>query len=260
MHGQARDTVVDGIRIRSYFLGADEEGRRTIVFLHGWGASAESWLPIANAWSDSATRMLLIDLPGFGASDPPRRPAGVFEYRDLIAAVLDQFGIRGAVLIGHSFGGSVAATLAVARPELVSRLVLVDSSGIRNMNRGSRRLIRVIARFVRPLFRARGMQPFRRAIYRLIGSEDYIARPDLQESFRKIVAQDIQPILHRISQPTLIVWGEKDLDTPLAHGRRFAELIAPAKLVVISGAGHYSFLDAPEAFLDALQEFLQKSP
>lgn len=255
MDVNAQDIIIEDARMRYLIAEPSGEVERTIVFLHGWRADSSVWAKSMPALDDGKTRMVAPDLPGFGQSEAPIRPEGVAGYREIVAHLLDRLSLQGAVLIGHSFGGSIAATLAATRPELVSRLVLVNSAGVRE-DTSDKKIKRNIARMVRPAFKPAFMQPIRRKIYSVMGAEDYVARPDLAEHFRRIVAEDISNYFEQIQQPTLLIWGDADEDTPLADAELMHEGITSSDLVVIPGAGHFSFLDDPEAFIEHVQAFL----
>lgn len=255
MEVSAHDIMIEDARLRYLVGGPKDEVARTIVFLHGWRADASVWMPLMRQLDDGHTRMVAPDLPGFGNSEPPVRPEGVAGYREIVAQLMDRLSLHGAVVLGHSFGGSIAATLAAVRPELVSRLLLVDSAGIREET-SEKRMKRTIAKTVRPFFKPAFMQPVRRKIYQAMGAEDYVARPDLAEHFRRIVAEDISSFFEQIQQPTLLIWGEDDEDTPLADGEQMHEAIGPSELVVLEGAGHFSFLDDPDEFLAQVKSFI----
>ena len=100
-----------------------------IVLIHGTSASLHTW----DGWTDALKgqrRVIRMDLPGFGLTGPaPDGDYSMTRYADFIAALLDQLGVRRAVLAGNSLGGGVAWRTAVQHPERVSRLVLVDASG-----------------------------------------------------------------------------------------------------------------------------------
>ncbi|MFG1806673.1 alpha/beta fold hydrolase [Streptomyces sp. NPDC049040] len=100
------------------------------VHVHGLGAASGPYTAHLSAYPGLAgRRTLYVDLPGFGISD---RPAdfgySLEEHADALAAVLDAAGVRGAEIVGHSMGGSVAIVLAYRRPDLVSRLVLAEAN------------------------------------------------------------------------------------------------------------------------------------
>ena len=140
----------------------------------------------------------------------------------------------------------------------LSRLLLANSAIIRHKST-EKTAKRNIARVVKPIFKPRVMQPLRRAIYRAMGAEDYVATPNLTETYKRIVEEDLTPYLSRINQPTLIIWGEDDEETPLKDAKTIESEVEHGELVVLSGAGHFSFLDKPDEFLDELMSFLNIS-
>jgi pimeloyl-ACP methyl ester carboxylesterase len=82
----------------------------------------------------------------------------------------------------------------------------------------------------------------------------------MRGTFRAVIAEDLTDRLPRISAPTLLVWGEKDEDTPLWMAHRMEELIPDAGLVVLEGAGHYSYADSPRQFRAVARRFLMEQP
>jgi pimeloyl-ACP methyl ester carboxylesterase len=252
----SRQVIVNDHLVRTVSVEPQGEVHKTIVFLHGWRSQAAVFDDVMTALDDGRTRMLAINLPGFGGSQAPKQPFRVEDYADIVAELLKKLELKGVAVVGHSFGGAVAARLATEYPELVSRLVLVGAAGIREAT-PSLTLKRRIARFVKPFFRPAFMQPLRRAIYRSMGAEDAVAAPQLAETFKLVVAQDMQSVLADITQPVLLVWGTRDTATPVEHGRKMAEHIPHAVLTVVDRAGHYVFLDQPKQFLEHVEAFLK---
>ena len=166
---------------------------------------------------------------------------------------MQKFDIQNAVIVGHSFGGSIGILLAATRPRLVSKLILVDAAGIRNQSR--RVFLKMLVKALKPFFAFRFMQPLRRCIYTTIGS-NYLFAPDLQQTFAKVLEEDLSPLLPKITQKTLLFWGGKDTDTPLSYAQTMKKTIPHATLTIVPEAGHFSFLDAPDRFLAELKSFI----
>ena len=101
-----------------------------MLVLHGWGASIEAVYPIVTGLSPVAT-VHALDLPGFGQSEIPPQPWGVEDYQAFVAAFMDALEIEAPTIVGHSNGGRIAIRMAATEPARASRLVLVDSAGIR---------------------------------------------------------------------------------------------------------------------------------
>ena len=237
-------------------------GDLPIVILHGWGAHIEAVAPILAAL-DGAPDLIAVDLPGFGESEPPPEAWDTDAYMHFLVEFLDELGVERAHLVGHSHGGRVSIALAAAHPERVGRLLLIDSAGLRP-KRGWRYRRRVAVAKLGRAVAAVGGPPGRRLQERMrrrVASRDYLeASEAMRGTFRAVVAADLSDRLPRIGAPTLLVWGERDDDTPLWMAQRMEELIPDAGLVVLEGAGHYSYADAPGQFRAIARRFLLEQP
>jgi pimeloyl-ACP methyl ester carboxylesterase len=232
-----------------------------IVVLHGWGAHIEAVEPIVAPLA-AETEVIAIDLPGFGESAEPPEAWSSEDYARFLAELLKSEGIGRCHLIGHSRGGAIAICLALQQPELIGRLVLCDSAGLRP-KRGWRYRSRVA---VAKLGRVVGVfgPPGRKLQDRMrsrVASTDYAeASPAMRDTFRRVIAEDLSGHLPQISIPCLLVWGSADEDTPLWMGERMAELLPDGALVVFEGAGHYSYADQPGRFAQVSRTFLCEQP
>jgi pimeloyl-ACP methyl ester carboxylesterase len=250
-------TVVEGLRTRYVHRGAGPP----VFILHGWGASLETVASIV-AGLEQSTSVYALDLPGFGQTEQPPVPWGVEDYQRFVERFMDALGIGQASLVGHSNGGRIAIRMAATEPERVSRLVLVDSAGIRP-RRGPRYYSKVgMAKVGKYAARFLGA-PGERLRARLVGraaSSDYASAGPLRPTFVKLVNEDLRDFLPRIQAATLLIWGAQDTATPLADARLMERLIPDAGLVVLEDAGHYSYLDQPARFAKIVCNFLEESP
>lgn len=231
-----------------------------VLLLHGWGASKELMAPIAQRLN--GYRVIVPDLPGFGETGAPSAAWGVDQYAAWVIALLERLGVDRVHIVGHSNGGRVAIAIAAGSPELVGRLVLTDSAGIRP-RRGLRHRWQV-RRF--KLLRAAGgwrwlPEPARAAVAASAqrrGSADYrAASGTLRATLVRLVNSDLRPELARLSAPTLLIWGEHDEETPLADGRTMERLIPDAGLVVFEGCGHFAYAEQPDRFSHIVDVFLR---
>ena len=241
--------------------GDPAPGDLPIVILHGWGAHIEAVGTILTAL-DGASEVIALDLPGFGESDPPEQAWDVDAYARFMIHFLDELAVERAHLVGHSHGGRVSIALAADEADRVGRLLLVDSAGI-PPKRGWRYRRRVaVAKLGRLVGKLGG--PGRRLQERMrakVASRDYLeASEAMRGTFRAAVAANLTDRLPRISASTLLVWGDQDDDTPLWMGKRMEELIPDAGLVVLEGAGHYSYADSPGQFRAVARRFLIEQP
>jgi pimeloyl-ACP methyl ester carboxylesterase len=245
---------IQGLRTRQLVSGA---GARAVLVLHGWGASIEAVHPIVAGLAPVA-RVYALDLPGFGESAPPPEPWGVEEYQAFVVAYMDAVGLARATIVAHSNGGRIAIRMAATESERVAKLVLVDAAGIRPKRtfRWYRRV--AMAKVGKHAARHLGApgERLREALVAKAASADYAAAGELRPTLVKLVNADLRPHMPRIAAPTLLVWGAEDTDTPVAMAREMERLIPDAGLVVLQGAGHFSYLDQPASFARIVSHFI----
>lgn len=229
------------------------------VLLHGWGGQKESFAQV-HRHLEAHFRTCSIDLPGFGQSDPPRQVWGSGDYAEFLRRLLQKLGIRDPIIIGHSFGGKVAVTLASIMP--VRKLVLVNSAGIRP-KRGFKYYSKVtFYKAVKHLVRLPILKWYSDQILGTIrgkvASRDYQnASGVMREILVRVVNEDLKTLLPYVKAPTLLIWGENDQATPLSSGKLMEKLIPDSGLVVLTGTGHFSYLEKMSEFLLILDNFFQ---
>lgn len=250
---ETRFLTLRGIKIRYVSLG----NGKPLLLLHGWGVSLDTFDAMAADLARSF-RVTAFDFPGHGGSDLPPGTWHVDDFVGLTLDVIAELGIGRPAILGHSFGGRVAIKLAAARPDAVDRLVLVDAAGVLPRRTAGRVIRRAASRFANGLGRRFGRpgQAIRGAIVRRIASPDYLNAGPLRATFVAIVNEDLRPVLGGISCPTLLIWGDRDDDTPLADARTMEKLIPNASLLVLKNAGHFSYLDQYGRFRLAVIPFL----
>ncbi len=233
----------------------EESPRGTILILHGWRSEAGVWGAFMERLCAQGYRCIAPDLPGFGLSEMPRRDFTLDLYADTVLGLLKKMKVEECVVIGHSFGARVAIKLALRNTEEIKALILMGAAGI-TLDKGRLQSIGAIARVVKPLFAPNFMQPLRRSMYSLIGSEDYLAVPELKGTIQNIFAEDLESHLATLSLPTLLVWGANDDMTPLKAARTMNTHIHGSELQVFNQAGHYAFLDQADEVLETVINFL----
>ena len=252
-----KDQVVLGGQLISYSKFGQAGAGRQMVFLHGWRSSKEVWQSMIK---DLGLKLkdwefFALDLPGFGQSPAPKSAWNVNDYANLVGEFIQKLNLNNVTLVGHSFGGRAAIRLSALRPNLVKKLVLLDAAGFA-MEKNKKAAIKIAAKIVKPIFKPKFMQGLRKKIYQKIGAEDYLATPELQKTFINVVEEDLTESLKRILQPTLIVFGENDADTPVATAEKMKGLVANSRLMVLKDAGHFSFLDQPAELIKVLSDFV----
>jgi pimeloyl-ACP methyl ester carboxylesterase len=235
-----------------------------LVLLHGWGATSKLFEPVVPLLQPDR-RVIVPDLPGFGATPAPDRGWGSADYADWVLALLDRMAVPRCAVVGHSNGGRVAIQLAARHPERVERLVLTGSAGIR-ARRGVRQRLQVrtykaLRRTARASVAPRQVRAWAAARAERRGSSDYRAASGvMRQTLVRLVNEDLRPLLPRLPCPVLLVWGSADEETPLSDGRLMERAIPDAGLVVFEGAGHYAYLEQAPRFAHIVDVFLRDTP
>ncbi|MBA2763272.1 MAG: alpha/beta fold hydrolase [Thermoleophilaceae bacterium] len=252
-----------GLRVRFERRGEPRvTGDLPILVLHGWGAHLEAIEPIVGALA-TETEVIALDLPGFGQSEPPPAAWDADDYARFVIEFLDALEVDRCHLVGHSNGGRIAICLAGSQAARVGRLLLCDSAGLRPRRRAGYYWRVALAKLGRVFGRLGGRpgERLQRRMRERLASADYLeASPQMRDTFRRLIASDLEPRLGGIETETLIVWGEHDEDTPLWMAKRLEQAIAGAGLVVFEGAGHYSYAEDPVRFGRIARLFLCDQP
>ncbi|MBO4433479.1 MAG: alpha/beta hydrolase [Clostridia bacterium] len=167
-----------------------------------------------------------------------------------------------AVFIGHSHGGRVILSLAGNGKINPSKIVLLDSAGIvaektPRQKRRAKNFKRIKRLLTLPVIKnfSGGLLDKARRHY---GSADYNAAPQvLRNTMVSLVNTDLRDVIGNIKCPTLLIWGEKDTDTPLSSAGIIEERIADCGLCVIEGTGHFSFIEKPYKVYAILRSFIK---
>jgi pimeloyl-ACP methyl ester carboxylesterase len=286
----APDVSVDVLKARwapppSQFLAMDgmqvhlrDEGPRDdsvpIVLLHGTSSSLHTW----NGWADSlkgTRRVIRFDLPGFGLTGPaPNGDYRMETYVRFVTHLLDTLGTHRVVLAGNSLGGWIAWRVAVARPGLVQRLILVDAAGypfesqsvpigfrlarIPVLNKLVQRILprSVVEGSVRNVFGdpAKVTPALVDRYYDLARREGN--RAALVARFAQAHSDPDTTAIRTIRQPTVIMWGERDRLIPPDNAVRFARDIPGSRVLMFANLGHVPHEEDPVVTLAAVRRFL----
>lgn len=233
------------------------------MLLHPVGLSSAFWPVLAERMARSH-KVVAVDLAGHGQSPDAARPGRMTDRLAEIAEVIDANGGRAAV-VGVSFGGMIAMHLALARPELVSALVLAacppaipETSRQAILDRGRAAETggmeavtgETLARWFTPGFLS--TDAVARVRERLLADKPAM----FAAAWEAIATHDALPRLGAVTAPALVVAGESDLATPLAAKQTLAAAIPGARLKVIPGAPHMLQIERPEEFTALVADFL----
>jgi pimeloyl-ACP methyl ester carboxylesterase len=166
-------------------------------------------------------------------------------------------GISRAHFVGHSFGAKVCLYAAATYQDLVDKLVIMGSPGVRTPPSLSVRAKSAMSKGARltGLLGPPG-RLVRQAVYRRIASSDYREAGAMRPVLVKVVNEDLSGLLGRVTAPTLLVWGTEDDAVPVAQAKRMDRLLSDSGLVLLEGAGHFAYLDQPGRLCRILHHFL----
>ncbi len=265
--------AVDGMSVHLRDEGPRDDSE-PIILLHGTGASLHTW----DAWAQALNykhRVIRVDLPGFGLTGPTTD--GNYQmsaYTHFMRSLMDTLQIKRAVLAGNSFGGDVSWQTAVAYPDRVSRLILVDSSGYATTAASVPIAFKlaqmpVLSRLLGNILPRRVVESSVRNVY----ADPAKVTPELVDRYYDLAlrAGNRKAITARFAQnkpgqnesaikqvmvPTLIIWGALDrLITP-DNAEKFHRDIAGSQLIVFEKLGHVGHEEDPVATVAAVQTFL----
>lgn len=271
---------VRGVDVAYVDSGGDKP---PLVFVHGLSSYTGFW-EYQIPYFAATHRVLALDLPGYGASARPDAPYTPPWYADMLGEWMTAVGIDRAAIVGHSMGGQIGLTFALAHPERVERLALAAPAGLERFGSGAARwskdwwtedrAMRAGEEEVRANFVAMVFNRTDAGVERLIEERVRLGKSPAFAGTSVAVARSIagmfdHPVWERlptIAVPTLIVFGSDDrmIPNPVFTGGRTRTLaeagaarIPGAKLVMVPDAGHTVQHDAPAAFNAALDEFLK---
>ena len=267
-----RFVTVDGRRI-AYEETGPRDAPGAVLLLCGIGAKRQGWykqLPVLGRHF----RTIAIDPRDVGDSDPAGGPYSIADVADDVAGLADALGLERVAVTGISMGGFVALELALRRPELVDRLVLVVTSAggpthvstspeiMRLLMPGDAQFEdgdgarRVCAAVAAPGWAERAPEEIETfveiALHRPMSVDAYLRQ------LAACRAHDVADRLDRITAPTLVIHGDVDPLVPLANGVRLAQGIAGARLVVYENTGHIPEVERVDDFNSELIDFLSR--
>jgi pimeloyl-ACP methyl ester carboxylesterase len=265
---EVRWAEVRGVRLRYYAGGSGPP----VVLVHGLGGAGANWVSVAPALAARHT-VLIPDLPGHaGSAGVPALP-NLAPFAGAVHAVAAREGALPAVFVGHSLGAVVAIRHAVRWGSDTSGLVLAGAAGIRSSTTFAEILL-TLAAFVQP---GRRLAPFRARIARsdrlraaVFGGwgasnpaalapeaaeallADVPLHTDVASAAGALVADDPRTLLRSVRCPSLVLWGARDNQVPIADAFEYARRLR-AGLRVIADCGHLLIVERPDACVDAIE-------
>lgn len=231
---------------------------KNLILLHGWKQDVSSFWEVVDLLKDHFT-LWLIDLPGFGRSDNPKTAFSVSDYAEIIKEFIDKLNIDYPTVLGHSLGGRIAIKLASKYPQILYKLILEDSAGIRPKRDIPKFIFYALAKIFKYLipdiFNLK--EKVRVKFYKTLES-DYLTAGQMKDTFTKVLNEDLTSDLPKIKTETLLIWGEKDpiLEASLNSGKKMYQLIEKSKIIILEDVGHFPHLENTERFSYYVKDFV----
>jgi len=272
IYGSPRNAYVSALGVNLHYQDTGpSKNAIPIVFLHGFGASLQTWQTWAQALSEDY-RVISVDLPGFGLTGED--PSGIYTDQrsvEVLEAFLKELKITKVVLVGNSMGGKFAWQFAARYPNQVAKLVLISPDGYASpgIEYGKKPDVPAIADLYRYFFSkaflAMNLEPAYANPKTLSDAlvnryYDLMLAPGVRGAIlarmQQTVLQDPVPSLASIQVPTLLIWGEKDAFIPISNSNDYLKVMPNAKRVSLPNIGHLPQEEQPSIGLAALKEFL----
>lgn len=250
--GRADEIVISEQRFGDHVIVANEVGAGATIFLlvHGIGMGKDAYTEFIEALGKRGT-CIAIDLPGFGDAPRPAHSLSMPQMGELVGRFIERRGAGPVVAVGHSMGTQVVAELAVQRPDLVQRLVLIAPT----VNLFERTTAWQVWRMVQDLVGGASARAIVRGswLYLRTGPAWFVRK------FRTMMAHRIEFVAPRLTVPTLVMRGEDDRVCPEGWTRMVAELIPGAAYAQVPGRSHEAMISSAEPVADLVANFVQQS-
>lgn len=251
------EIIIRGTKLRVLKKGSGS----SLIYLHGYNYDIE-WHDVLEELSKNYT-VYRIDHPGFNYSEENDGIDTVQDLAFFYLDIIDKFQLKDITLMGSSLGGWLAMEIGVIVPDKIAKLILIDAYGIRaegvklpNLFRMSQKAI------VSNLFFDNSLQ------------DEILKKYTSKTEFEKIVLNNnvttahlgwnpnmhnpkLPQLMHRLSMPTLLVWGKEDKLLPGAYAKKLHELLPHSILKIISDAAHLPHIEKPREFIKNLENFLE---
>jgi len=261
------------IKVNGHTLHYIKQGKgKPLILVHGFAGSTYTWRNLIPLLTDHYT-IYALDVLGFGLSDKP--PDGTYDMKsqgNLLIGFMDALNLSSATLIGHSMGGVIIAYAALAAPSKVDALVMIEAGFYSG---GAPSFLQYV---FFPLDRIMARQFYTKSFRKkfLLGSyynksivtdevvEAYMiptrtpnALDAMAQMMSSVGPQKYEGIAENISQPTLVVWGEKVTGVRSQDAKRLNSEIEGSRLVYIKECGHYVQEEKPQELAKAIRNFLE---
>lgn len=250
------------ININGYDIYYEKHGdkEQNILILPGWGDTRKTFYSMINELKKKYT-VYILDYPGFGKSTFLDKDLTIYDYAKLISLFIRKIKIENPIIIAHSFGCRLSILLSTIEKIKIKKMIIMDGAGIKkkkNLIKLLRQTCYKILKKFSLIMPKKMKERYLKKLLNIFASSDYKdLNNNMRHTFSNIVNEDLTDYLKDIKTETLIIWGEKDQDTPLKDGILMNRLISDSGLVIVKNAFHYVYLDASFYVMKIIFEFLK---
>lgn len=251
-----------------------------VILIHGSNASLHTWEPWVKELGDTF-RLISIDLPGHGLTGPvPHSRYSIEDMSQFTLKLMDALGIPQAYLAGNSMGGAVSLRLTLDNPRRVRGLILISSAGMRRdigdepvgaFKLAQSAIGREMLRRITPRFMVED------TIRKIVAAPDQFITEDMVTRYWELMrlegtreaslirfagypaAEPLEPHLGDITQPALILWGQKDTLIRPIYGERMHDVMQNSRLIIYENAGHMAMEELPTQTAMATRAFIDET-
>lgn len=234
--------------------------KKCILILPGWGNTRKTFTEIINQLKSKYT-VYIIDYPGFGNSSILKNDFTIYKYAKLVSSFIKEKKITNLTIISHSFGGRITSILLGKYKLNVNKLILIDVAGIKRINIKIiiKKYIYKLLKLLTYLLPLEKKYKVRRYLYLKYSSKDCLSLPNnMYNTFKNIIKENLYKYYKKIKIPTLIIWGNKDKDTPLKDAKTLNKIINNSKLIVLSNTAHFSYIEKSKEIINYIILFIEK--
>ena len=258
---QEKFLEVEGNKIRYLESGSSN---KTLVLVHGLGASAERWSRVIPLFSKSF-RVIVPDLIGFGYSDKPLVDYTPEFFSNFLNSFFKAAGITNPFLIGSSLGGQICAEFVANNANSVRKLILVSPAGVMKQSTPALDAYIMAALYPNEISAKNAFEMMEGSgksvdMEIVTGFIERMHLPNAKLAFMSTIlglknSESITTKLNMVTTPTLIIWGSKDPVIPIAHADQFVSSIQDCRFYTMDGCGHTPYVQDPHTFASKVLEF-----
>lgn len=232
----------------NYLRYGNIEGK-TIIFLHGWGQNIQMMKPLAD--NLQKYDLLLIDLPGHGKSEEPKEVWTLYDFADMVNALVKHLNIDNPTLVGHSFGGKIS--MIYAAKYQINKLVLLSSPYKKHIQKETLKM-----KILKKAKQIPGTEKLANFVKKHTGSTDYRnATPLMRKILVQHVNTDLTDLVKTIKCPTIIIWGTNDTTVPIEEGKELTKLIKDSALIPYQGLDHFAYYENIRTTTNIINSFME---